>query len=55
MSNNIAEFVRGKPYIQGHGDVMKPYLHFFSACSNVNVRGLIAFIGIEESTISTPP
>jgi hypothetical protein len=55
MSNDIAEFVRRKPYIHCHGGVMKPDFHFFVACTNVNVRRLIPFVGVEEGTIRAPP
>ena len=34
---------------------MKPDFDFFAASTNVNVRGFVSFVGIEEDTIGTPP
>jgi hypothetical protein len=54
MPNNIAELAGRKPYICCHAEIMKPQLDFFVAGTNVNVRRLVSFIGIEEGTIRTP-
>ena len=55
MANDIAEFARGKPHIHRHAEIMEPEFDFFVAGTNVNVRGLIPFIGIEERSIWAPP
>jgi hypothetical protein len=54
MANDTAEFVSGKPHIDCHGNIMEPELGFFIALANMDVRRLIAFVGIEEGSIGTP-
>jgi hypothetical protein len=44
VTDNIADFMRGKPGIHGDSEVMKPEFGFFIAAADVNVRRLVAFI-----------
>ena len=54
MANDITEFVRWKSSICGNSKIVKPDLRFFVAGADMNVRGLVPFIGIEESPVRTP-
>jgi hypothetical protein len=51
VADDIAEFVRGKPHIDCHREIVKPEFDLFAAGTNVDMGGLISFIGIEESAI----
>jgi hypothetical protein len=54
MTKDIIEFVRGESRINRNRQVMKPEFGFLVAHANVNMGGLVSFIGIEESPIRTP-
>jgi hypothetical protein len=54
MANNIADFMRGKPGIQRDRYVVRPEFGFFIAAADVDMRGLIAFVRIEEGAIGNP-
>ncbi len=54
MSAYITEFVRRKSGVDRNRHVMKPKFRFLAAGTDVNVSGLITFIGVEEGTIRTP-
>jgi hypothetical protein len=54
MSDYITEFVRRKSGVDRNRHVMKPKFRFLAASTDVNVSGLITFIGVEEGTIRTP-
>ena len=50
VPDDIAELVRGKPHIHCHGRIVKPKLEFLVTGTNVDVRGLIPFVRVEEGT-----
>jgi hypothetical protein len=54
MSDYITEFMRGKSGVDRNRQVMKPKFCFLAASPDMNVSGLITFIGVEEGTIRTP-
>jgi hypothetical protein len=54
VSNNITKFVRGISGIDGDSKIMKPKFGFLVGCSDVNVCGFVAFIGIEEGSLRPP-
>jgi hypothetical protein len=49
MADSIAEFVRREPCVHCYREIMKPEFGFSVAGSNVNVRWLVSFVGIEEA------
>jgi hypothetical protein len=54
MANDITEFVRGKSRIGSNRQIMKPKFGFRVTRTNVNMRGLASFIGIEEGAKGSP-
>jgi hypothetical protein len=54
VSNNSAYFVRRESRIDGDRQIMQPDFGFAVAGSNMNVRRLAAFIGIEKCAIGAP-
>jgi hypothetical protein len=55
MAHNIADFMGRKPSIDGDGHVMEPEFGFFIARPDMDMRRLVAFVGIEEGAIRPPP
>jgi hypothetical protein len=51
MAHNIADFMGRKPGIDRHSHIMKPEFGFFIASPNMDMRRLVAFVGIEERAI----
>jgi len=51
MPDNITEFVGWKTRVDGQREVVQPELGLLAAGSNVNVRRLAAFVGIEERAL----
>lgn len=54
MADDITEFVRRESRVDRDREVMKPEFSFLITRPDVNVCGLIAFVGIKESPIRTP-
>ena len=54
MANDITEFVGGKSRIGDNRQIMKPKFGFLVARTNVNMRRLTSFIGIEEGAKRSP-
>jgi hypothetical protein len=54
VSKDITEFVRGKSRIGGNRKIMKPKFGLLVARTNVNMRGLAPFIGVEEGAKGSP-
>src|SRR6266487_4387197 len=54
VSDNIAKFMGRIPGIQRNRKVVQPDFGFSVARTNVDMRGLIAFVGIEERAIGSP-
>jgi hypothetical protein len=49
MAHNIADFMSRKPGIDSHSHVMKPEFGLLVSRPDMNMRGLIAFIGLEKA------
>ena len=54
MANNITKFMRRETCIDGNRQIVKPEFHFIAACADMNVSGLVAFVGIEKGAIRPP-
>jgi hypothetical protein len=44
VADDIADFVRRKPGIESHREIVKPKLGFLPTRSDVNMSGFIAFV-----------
>jgi hypothetical protein len=44
VADDIADFVRREPGIDGHREIVKPNFSFLFTRSDVNVRGFIALV-----------
>jgi hypothetical protein len=54
VANDIADFVTGKPRIDGNTQIVKPELRLAVPGAHVNVGWLAAFVRKEESAIWPP-
>jgi hypothetical protein len=51
MPDDIAYFMRRKPGIHRHGQIVQPELAFHIATADVDMRRFPSFVGIEEGSI----
>jgi hypothetical protein len=54
VTNDIAEFVRGKAGVYGNCKIVQPEFGFHTTGANVNMSSLASLVGVKEGPVRTP-